>query len=480
MSDLQDQLEKLKREAIVPMHMPGAKRNSTICNMGNPYDIDITEIDGFDNLHCPNGIIKDGFKKAAQLFGAKESFYLINGSSSGILSAVCGATNRGDQIIIARNVHCSVINAVYLNELKPLYVYPSFAEANCGICGGINPDDILQLLKGNQSVSAVVVTSPTYEGNVSDIKKIAKITHQYGAILIVDEAHGAHFNFHKAFPESAVHCDADIVIQSIHKTLPALTQTALLHICSNRVNIEKIKIYWHMFQTTSPSYVLMASIDRCVTIIAKEGKKLYDEYIQRLMLLRCEIKKLHFIKLIETDDISKIVLCVKDGKALYNQLKDFYHIQLEMASLHYVIAMTSVCDTDENYKKFLNALKKLDTKEAALHVSLNKQYFNQNQCIKTNSYITIYDAINRASSGDCESVDLKDSVGRTACRSICFYPPGINIINPGEIITEEVIEYILAGIKHGLEAIGLVYNNEAEINGAWRLKGDGVQILCLK
>lgn len=488
MSDILDRLEQLKSDDMVPMHMPGGKRNIDICSMQNPYGIDITEIDGFDNFHNPTGIIKCGFERAARLFGAKESLFLINGSSAGILSAICGATNRGDKIIVARNVHCSVIHAIYLNELRPLYVYPEVVDAYCGIYGAINADDIQKLLASNEKVSAVVITSPTYEGMISDIKKISDIVHKYGAILIVDEAHGAHFHFHKEFPTSAVCCGADLVIQSIHKTLPALTQTALLHICSDNVNVEKVKMYWNLYQTTSPSYILMASIDRCITIIEQDGNRLYAQYIYQLLNLRNEIKKLHYIKLIDTDDISKIVLCVKNGKVFSNVIKDIYHIQLEMASLHYVIAMTSVCDTEEYYNRFLYALRNLDKKEVEIPSYL--RLIENMGIVEAKTCVTIYDALNKSFSGKCELVKLKNSIGRVACKSVCFYPPGINLINSGELITEHIVKKIQDGLINGLEVIGLEIGKnlndnvnkkeEISINKMNLEIYDEVHILCLK
>ena len=206
---------------------------------------------------------------------------------------------------------------------------------------------------------AVIITSPTYEGIVSDVKKIAEIVHRYGKILIVDEAHGAHFAFHEAFPESAVFCGADAVIQSIHKTLPSLTQTALLHLQGN-IDKERVRRYWDMYQTTSPSYVLMGGIDRCMTVLETKGKPLFNAYVTRLLALRKKLETLTNIRLFPTDDISKIVLLVRDGKELYQELLNKYHIQLEMASLQYVIAMTSIGDTDEYYERFFEALRQID------------------------------------------------------------------------------------------------------------------------
>lgn len=454
--DLLGHLEEYCSKDYIPLHMPGAKRNIERFKMKNPYEIDITEIDGFDNMHHAETVLKEAFIRTAKLFGADESLWLINGSSAGLLAAICGTTFKGDTVLVARNCHRAVYNAVYLNELNPIYIYPK--EAGFGIYGEVSPKQIEDYLKCNEKIKAVIITSPTYEGIVSDIKKIGEIVHRYGKILIVDEAHGAHFTFNEAFPKSALSEGADIVIQSIHKTLPSLTQTALLHLQGKRISKERVIRYWDMYQTTSPSYVLMGGIDRCMTILETDGKGMFDEYVKRLKWLRKEISKLKYIKLFTTDDISKIVLIVKDGKELYQELLEKYHIQLEMASLNYVIAMTSIGDTQEYYDRFLKALQKLDNKKYEPEHTMS--FMECRPLLKKKPF----DAMNE----EAELTALKESEGKISAVSVCFYPPGIPLVNPGEVFTKEVIAIIEAGIEKSLEVIGI------------EKKERGVYVLCLK
>lgn len=462
--DLLERLTEYSHADYVPMHMPGSKRNTEVFQMPNPYEIDITEIDGFDNMHHAEGILREAFERAAKLFGAEETLFLVNGSSAGIMSAICGATQKKDRVLVARNCHCSVYHSIYLNELNPVYIYPEeIIDKNgnaTGIYGAVTADGIEKMLSENPEITAVIVTSPTYEGVVSDITKIAEIVHQHGKVLIVDEAHGAHFPFHEKFPDSAVACGADAVIQSIHKTLPALTQTALLHLNGSRIDRERVKRYWNMYQTTSPSYVLMAGIERCMTILEEQGKKLFDEYIQRLLQLREQIGTLKNITLLETDDISKIVLLMDNGKRLYNRLLEAFHIQLEMASLSYVIAMTSIGDKKEYYERFFMALQQIDEE-----LSREKQNHRKTLLCKAKPVINIYDAMNEK---EREYIALENSKGKIAGESVCFYPPGIPLVNPGEEITEEVIQIIKAGLYQKLEVMGLKITEEGEY------------ILCLK
>ena len=448
--DLLDLLVDLSEQGDVPLHMPGHKRNEDLFQMGNPYGLDITEIDGFDNLHNARGIIADEFKRAAALFGAEETLFLVNGSSSGNMAAICGATNKGDKVIVARNIHCSVSNAIYLNELNPVYVYPDINDSMC-ICGGISAEAVEKAFSENPDAKAVIVTSPTYEGVVSDIGGIAEITHRYGGVLIVDEAHGAHFNFSDAFPDSAVKYGADAVIQSIHKTLPAFTQTALLHLNGDKIDRQRVKMYWNMFQSTSPSYILMAGISRCLTILERDGAALFDGYVKILSELRKKLSGLNYIRLIETDDISKIVLMVSVGKRIYDELRKKYGIQLEMASRNYVIAMTSVGDKQEYYDRFYKALKQLDVPDMKYEAEV------YNKMPRARVYVNCYRALN----SEKETVKVGDSAGRIAGAAICFYPPGINLVNPGEVITEEIIDIITDGLRQGLEVIGVETNGAA-------------------
>ncbi|HPP85843.1 MAG TPA: aminotransferase class V-fold PLP-dependent enzyme, partial [Bacillota bacterium] len=216
---LQDALFLYRDSGIYPFHMPGHKRNAFLLDFPFDCGLDITEIDGFDNLHDANGILAQGMKRAALLYGSERTFYLINGSTCGILAAVTACVRKGDKVLMARNCHKSVYNAVMLNELCPVYLVPPVGAE--GISGSIPPAEVEKALAENPDVRLVIVTSPTYEGVVSDIKAIAEIAHQRSVPLLVDEAHGAHFGFYEGFPESSVRLGADMVVHSLHKTLPA-------------------------------------------------------------------------------------------------------------------------------------------------------------------------------------------------------------------------------------------------------------------
>lgn len=485
--DMLGKLEAYSKENIVPMHMPGAKRNSELIgrymdDMPAPYEIDITEIDGFDNMHNADGMIKKAFEKTAALYGADESLFLVNGSTAGNMAAICGVTDKGDSIIVARNCHISVYNAIILNELDANYVYPQYDD-EYGYYKGISLREIKDAVEKNESIGkdikAVVITSPTYEGNVSDIKNIAAYLHEHNIPLIVDEAHGAHFKFSCEFPQTAVEQGADIVINSVHKTLPSLTQTAVMHINYGYVNVSKVKRYWNIYQSTSPSYILMGSIDRCMSIIEKDGEYLFENYISKLKILRNKLGQLKNIKLIDSDDISKIVIGCDNAKKLYNILLNEYGIQLEMSSLKYAIAMTSIFDSAEYYDRFYNALCEIDRRYNANNINNsannNQNYaeryniFNNTSSIKkadikvniadfkNEALMSIAKALNEGDKNGYDKIMMNDSslYGRISAKMVYVYPPGIPILCPGEIISENVVNIISKAIDNGLEVVGL-------------------------
>ena len=315
-------------------HMPGHKRSARLTGADLPYDIDITEIEGFDDLHHAEGILRQAQERAASVYRAGETHYLINGSTAGLLSAVLGSTRRGERILMARNCHKSVYNAVLLNELEPVYIYPR-QLGGTELNDQMTPREVGRLLDANPDIKVTVITSPTYDGVVSDIKGIADAVHRRGGILILDEAHGAHFGFHPLFPENGNVQGADIVIHSLHKTLPALTQTALLHMNGTLADRERVRMYLHMLQSSSPSYVLMAGIDECIRMLEERAGDVFQQYTRILEKTRNSLKELRNLKLIEAEmyDISKIVVsaagCVDKkenkkftGKYLYNYLNE--------------------------------------------------------------------------------------------------------------------------------------------------------------
>ncbi|MCC8098209.1 MAG: aminotransferase class V-fold PLP-dependent enzyme, partial [Eubacterium sp.] len=262
--------ERLESISSYPFHMPGHKRNTELFK-NDIFKYDFTEIEGTDDLHHPTEILKQCMDYAADVYGTKKTYFLVNGSTCGLLAAVSAHTDIGDTVLIARNCHKSVYNAVFLRNLRPVYISPPVTGE--GISGGISPEEVEKALKA-ASAKAFVMVSPTYEGIVSDVKAISEVCRKYGCVLIVDEAHGAHFSFYGKFPKSTIESGADIVIQSLHKTLPSLTQTALLHICSERADRDKTEKYLSIYQSSSPSYILLSSIDSCIKYMAgKEGRQ---------------------------------------------------------------------------------------------------------------------------------------------------------------------------------------------------------------
>ncbi|WP_412623117.1 aminotransferase class I/II-fold pyridoxal phosphate-dependent enzyme [Eubacterium sp.] len=320
-------------------------------NQYDPFDIDITEINGFDDLHHPEGIIKAAMENASDFFGTKATFFLVNGSSCGILSAITAVTNIGDTIILGRNCHKSAYNAVQLRDLNVEYVYPEIVEG-FNISGGYKPEEIEQKFveaeKKNIKVKAVVITSPTYEGIVSDIKKIAEIVHGHNSILIVDEAHGAHMILSDEFPTSAYKLGADIVIESAHKTLPAMTQTAFLHVQGDKVSVKDVQRMLSVYQSSSPSYVLMSSLDKCIRELPTKGQKDVNEMLITLKKFHNRVKNLKVLKVLDRSiigknsvydfDISKIVIFL--NMKLKSIEKD--NVELNITKLNNTVSSNTV------------------------------------------------------------------------------------------------------------------------------------------
>lgn len=454
------------RKTVYPFHMPGHKLNRMF-NIKNIIDTDVTEVDGTDNLHHPKGIIRDAQEKASYTFGARNTFFLVNGSTSGIISSISAICQEKDKILISRNSHKSVYNGVILNDLEPIYLYPEIDHSN-GIVGGINPHQVEEKLLKYPDVKLVVITSPTYEGFVYNIEKIADIVHRYNKILMIDEAHGAHFRFHNNLPKTAMEQGADIVIQSIHKTLPAFTQSAMLHINYNNIDCDEIQDKLSIFQSSSPSYILMTSLDNCREILDTKGRQMFKKYMMNLIKCRTELKnKLKHLKLIDDEvigtnhisdiDYSKIVIdCSKadiTGIELDKTLRNEYKIQVELSNINHIIAMTSVCDSKKGFKRLQEAIIKIDSKLQ----KENKKAYKYDIIDKEHKYYNPKIAYNM----EKEVVELENSIGKISGEFIIPFPPGIPLIIPGEKISEENINLISIYKKLNIELMGL---KDSEIN----------------
>ncbi len=483
MNNLYEELVCYADSDYYGFHMPGHKRNKDLTGAELPYGIDITEIEGFDDLHHANGILRQAQKRAARVFHGEETCFLINGSTVGILSAILGCTQRGDKILMARNCHKSVYHAVYMNELKPVYVYPQFYTKNeYDLNGEIEPEEVFDIMKQNEEPSgknkirAIVIVSPTYDGVISDVGQIAKIAHSYHIPLIVDEAHGAHFGFHPYFPDNSNRKGADVVIHSIHKTLPALTQTALIHMNGRIADRERMKRYLHILQSSSPSYILMAGIDSCIDLLDC-GKKdiLFERYTGLLKETREQLKKMKYLRLIETEhfDFSKILISVKgtkySGRQLYRILLEKYHLQMEMAAGSYVLAMTSIGDIKEGFERLVHAFYEIDQGINEEDVLSQAQFFRNEQSISGLPRLEqVYSSseIDYIEKNDSEKIHVLpwDSCeGKISTEYAYIYPPGIPLIVPGERISREVILLIQEYRKMGFQIEGLMKDEHIKI-----------------
>lgn len=466
MGELFKKLENYGNSCIYPFHMPGHKRQKTA--YFNPYKIDITEVEGFDNLHHAEGILSDAQKRAAKLYGSEETCFLVNGSTAGILSAVSACADH--TILMARNCHKAAYHAALIRNLKVYYLYPEI-QKDFFLNGGVNPKDVEKALSQYPEIETVIVTSPTYDGIVSDVKSIAEIAHEFGKPLIVDEAHGAHFGFSDYFPKSSVQLGADIVIHSLHKTLPAYTQTALIHVNGSLVDRQRLHQFLQMYQTSSPSYILMAGIDECVRYLEEQREDAFVKFTRRLNWMYEKAKDFQAIRLVTREiigkdsirdfDRSKLIFSVKNCKISGNELKKMllrnFNLELEMAAGTYVLALTSLCDTDRGFYRLFEGVKNID--EQIMRFS-SGQMAGKNggencvikDCVTKNKVLC---KMNKAFKANKKNIALEESQGNISGEFLYLYPPGIPLLVPGEYINRELLDKILRYRELGFQLQGL-------------------------
>lgn len=443
--------------------MPGHKRNALLYDGTMPYEIDLTEIDGFDNLHNAEACILEVQSLAERLYNVRKAFLLVNGSTGGILSAVRAMTNRGDKVLVARNCHKSVYNALELCGLNPAYIVPNI-DNSFGINTSITPEQAETAIKNNPDATLLIITSPTYEGVVSDIEEITKIAHLHNIRVLVDEAHGAHFPFSKAFPNEAVQSGADVAVTSLHKTLPSLTQTALL-ITNNEELIEPLAENLAIFETSSPSYVFMSAIEKCLEYC--QNQKAFEEYIIRLNSFNEKSKELKNIKILGYGndniknhsffdfDISKLTASVRglsiNGTQLADRLRNEFNLEPEMVCSDYVLLITTACDTQDGFDRLINALQIID-----------------NECsVKELNTLPIKPKVPRLALNPSECcgragafTKLENSINKISLEYVWAYPPGIPIVAKGEVITKEVVNAVKEQTESGIS----VYSTKGRVS----------------
>lgn len=521
---INEALEKYIEKGTYPWHMPGHKRqpiekpDGGMClkddenggqlpkNVDNisksrenfwngVYAHDFTEAKDLDDMHEPEMFIADSLAEMKKVYGTFATYMLVNGSTSGLMTAIHATCRRGDIILVARNCHKAVYNAICMLELEPEYIVPDYVDMKwrcgvnqamsdkmtdaCGkgdyevpertdILGDISPDKlecaINTMIADGRKPSAVIITSPTYEGVISDIRTIAEIAHRYGIYLIVDEAQGAHLNFMEGH-ETAMKQGADLVIESLHKTMPALTQTSLLHVMNPKLD-ERVRRYLQIFQTSSPSYIFMQSMEKAVAF-GVNNKAEFVEYGRRLETFAGKCDSLRNIRLFRSCDACKVfdhdegrlVFVVRPGTVdrsgqiftgvmLADILADRYGLIVEMASVSYVICISSVVDSADSYDILFKAIEEID---GGLKYRLIMDGSSAMDIISERKSAMVP---GKAWDEPSEQVSLDRSMGRISGAFVYAYPPGIPVLAPGEIVDDLVVCGIETMLRNGLNVSG--------------------------
>jgi len=467
-----DQLLKLHKQDIVSFHMPGHK-NGRLFDRFNyknfkelmPY-LDTTEIPGTDNLHKPMEVIKKSQMKAGEVFKSEETFYLVNGSTAGIYSMIMAATSPGDKLIINRNCHQSVINAVILGNCTPIFINPEM-DIHQGFALGIAPEVVEAALKEYPEAKGVVITYPTYHGVACDLKKISEMVHKYDKILLVDEAHGAHLALSDKLPPTALECGADAVVQSTHKTLPSFTQSSMLHIQGNRIDREKLRFMLRLHQSSSPSYLLLASLDLAVMIYESQGRFLMEALLESIEAFNHKAINKNILypdqwvenKSVFAADPTKLWISLKSknitGYQLDSRLRDQFSIQLELSNIYGALAITTIGNINADFDRLLRALETISEQKGNSRINEFPPYTFR---IPKAAY-TPRQAIYMPK----RTIPLEESEGCVSGEYIIPYPPGIPLLVPGEIINNEIIQYIKVMHREGMEIVGLKDENHQTI-----------------
>lgn len=474
-------LKTYAQSDMLPLHMPGHKRQTIQEPAGafpNPFSVDITEIEGFDNLHYPEGILKKSMEWAAKVYGAERTYYLVNGSSAGVLSAISAAVHSGGRILMSRNCHKSAYHGAILRGIHTDYIYPPILP-DLGIQGGILTSDVERMLERNPDTEAVLITSPTYDGMVSDICEIAKVAHHHGIPLIVDEAHGAHFSFGgDVFPKSAIACGADVVIQSLHKTLPSLTQTAVLHLCSERVDAELLEQYLQMYQSSSPSYVFMAAIEQCIYEMETDGVRHMRKFAERLERLRGALRELTALYVPGSEiigrsgvfdvDLSKLVVSCRGcmtrgtdgcmnltGEMLGRWLREEYRIEPELCGADYLVGITTWMDRETALSRAEKALIEIDGRLEKADTIWGNSPERIGEFTQWEERAKVCLTLAEAIEAGFKELPFEQCAGQISKEFVYLYPPGIPIIAPGEMVSEVIVEKILRYREMGLSVQGM-------------------------
>ncbi|MFV0519714.1 MAG: aminotransferase class I/II-fold pyridoxal phosphate-dependent enzyme [Lachnospirales bacterium] len=449
---------------VTSFHMPGHKNNFIFAENENLLLYDYTEIIGFDNLQNPKDVIKNSLERISNIYKTKKSYILVNGSTIGILTSILSLCTKDDLLLISNDCHKSVFSAIELSNCDFSYIYKEKSSIDCFTDFNYsNLENQIVNIQKTRKIKAICITSPTYEGVLCDIKILSNLCKKNDILLIVDEAHGAHLNHNTELPKSSVLEGADIVIQSLHKTMPALTQSALLHVCSDKINLTKLEHTLNMLQTTSPSYIFMYTIDKLMENLSKLP---FKEHIKNIKIFRKDFKELsnNDIMIIDKDflktnyfDSTKLIIFSKklSGEQLHSILLKKYKLNFEMYTKNYVIGITTPLDDFKVYNKLKIALLEIEN-EYKNYPKIN--FFEASSTQKDFSIKKI------SNTDDYVLNSIEKSEGLLCFENIVPYPPGIPIVLKNELITKNTILEILSLKNKKIEIIGVYdYENEFKI-----------------
>lgn len=440
-----DELMKNNKNNLISFHVPGHKNGKIYDLLGykdlleSIYKMDTTEIIGTDNLHSPEGIIKKSQEKASRVFKSDKTYFLVNGTTCGIQASIMSICNDNDKILVNRDCHHSVINACILGNINPVYIDYKL-DNDYFILEGVLEEDVIKSIDENLDAKALVLTYPTYYGATYDLEKICEYAHKKNMVVIVDEAHGAHLGLSEKLPKTALEQGADIVIQSTHKTLPSFTQSSMLHIKGGKVDSSKISEILRIIETSSPSYLLISSLEIATEIYEKYGRDLMDKLLENIDNFIKDISKNDFVKVYNKFDKTKIFISLKKLGITGYELEKILrknNIQVELSNYYGVLLICTISNDYDDFKSIKNAINNIITDK-------KDKYFEE---LKTINYPKIIPKkiLNprEAFYKNKKSVKIYDSIGQISGEYIIPYPPGVSILSPGEIITKEIIDYIL-------------------------------------
>ncbi|WP_303194470.1 aminotransferase class I/II-fold pyridoxal phosphate-dependent enzyme [Thomasclavelia spiroformis] len=443
-------LQQMKRDRLVPFDVPGHKHGK-----GNPeltnflgekcMSVDVNSMKPLDNLCHPVSVIKEAEQLAADAFNAAHAFFMVGGTTSSVQSMIMASVKAGEKIIMPRNVHRSAINAMILTGAIPIYVNPE-VDKRLGISLGMSIDQVKQAIIDNPDAKAILINNPTYYGICSNLKEIVRLAHEHNMLALVDEAHGTHFYFSDDLPMSAMEAGADMASVSMHKSGGSLTQSSFLLLGPN-VNADYVRQVINLTQTTSGSYLLMASLDMSRKNLALNGEEIFSKVKRLAHYAREEINQIgdyyaYCRELINGDsvydfDVTKLSIFTLDvglaGIEVYDLLRDEYGIQIEFGDIGNVLAYISVGDSEANIERLVGALSEIRRRfKKDRSGMLDHEYINPEVVISPQA----------AFYGEKESLPLMQSVDRVCSEFVMCYPPGIPILAPGEKITKEILDYI--------------------------------------